>query len=152
MSLKRLRAVEILLVEDNLGDIELTQEAFLNAKIENRVHSVRDGEEALDFLYQRGEYTDAVRPDLIFLDLNMPRKNGKEVLEIIKEDRDLRDIPVVILTSSEADQDIAKAYQLRANAYVVKPGDLSQFLHVVAAMEAFWLTTVKLPPRIKKKA
>lgn len=144
--------IEILLVEDSPGDVELTQEAFLGAKIANRLHVVRDGDEALEFLYQRGRHESAVRPDLILLDLNMPRKNGKEVLAIIKADETLREIPVIVLTSSEAEMDVAKSYQLHANAYIIKPVSLQQFLQIVEAVEMFWLSVVQLPPRQKKKA
>lgn len=144
--------IEILLVEDSPGDVELTQEAFHEAKITNRLHVTRDGEEALEFLYQRGRHEHAVRPDLVLLDLNMPGKNGKEVLAIIKEDENLKEIPVIVLTSSEAEMDIAKSYQLHANAYIIKPVSLQQFLQIVEAVEMFWLSVVRLPPRQKKRA
>lgn len=140
--------IEILLVEDNPGDVELTCEAFLECKATNRIHVAEDGEEALDFLYRRGKFSDAVRPDIILLDLNMPRKDGKEVLKEIKQDSDLCDIPVVILTSSEAERDISISYKLHANSYIIKPVDLEKFLHVVKAVESFWLQIVKLPPRL----
>lgn len=120
-------AIEILLVEDNPGDIELTQEALLESDLVHRTHVVRDGEEALDFLYRRAAFTEAVQPDVILLDLNMPRKNGQEVLSVIKEDAALKDIPVLILTGSAAERDIARSYKLRANGYIVKPLDLLQF-------------------------
>ncbi len=139
--------LEILLVEDNPGDIELTEEAFREGKIVYNMHVARDGEEALDFLYQRGKFTEARRPDIILLDLNMPRKNGKEVLAIIKEDSKLHGIPIVVLSSSAAEQDIVKSYSLYANAYIVKPVDLDQFLRVVRELEDFWLSVVRLPPR-----
>lgn len=144
--------IEILLVEDNAGDIELTKDVFHDAKIHNRLHITRNGEEALDFLYQRGKHENAARPDLMLLDLNMPGMNGKEVLAIIKEDEALKDIPVIILTSSEAEMDILKSYKLHANAYIVKPLSLNQFLQIVEAVEMFWLSVVKLPPRQKKGA
>lgn len=144
--------IEILLVEDSPGDVELTQEAFHAAEIANRLHVTRDGNEALEFLWRRGCYESAVRPDLILLDLNMPGKDGKEVLAIIKEDENLKEIPVIVLTSSEAEMDIAKSYALHANAYIVKPVSLNQFLHVVEAVEMFWLSVVKLPTRQKKRA
>jgi len=139
--------IEILLVEDNAGDIELTQDAFHDAKIINHVHVARDGDKALDFLYRRAGFKDAVRPDIILLDLNIPRKSGQEVLAIIKQDETLKEIPVVILTSSAAEQDIVKSYNLHANAYIVKPVDLTQFLRVVESVEEFWLSVVKLPTR-----
>lgn len=143
--------IEILLVEDNMGDIELTQEAFQEMKICNQLHIARDGEEALDFLYRRGNYGDAVRPDIILMDLNMPKKNGKEVLEAIKQDEILKDIPVVMLTSSDAERDIVKSYQLHANAYVVKPVDFQQFMYVMQTVENFWLGVVKLPSKTGRK-
>lgn len=143
--------IEILLIEDNAGDIELTQEAFQEAKIPNRIHVVRDGDEALEFLYRKGKYEDAVRPDIMLLDLNMPGKNGKEVLAIVKEDEYLKDIPIIIITSSEAEMDVAKSYALHVNAYIVKPVSLQQFLQVVEAVEMFWLSVVKLPSRHKRK-
>ena len=151
LAYKNPQPIEILLVEDNQGDVELTQNAFHNAKIANRLHVARDGEDALDFLFQRGKYEQAIRPDVVLLDLNMPGMSGKDVLAIIKEDEAIKDIPVVILTSSDAEQDIVKSYKLHANAYIVKPVDLLQFLHVVEAVEMFWLTVVKLPPKQKKK-
>ncbi len=144
------RTMEVLLVEDNPGDIELTLEAFQDTKILNHINVVRDGEEALEFLYQRGSYRNAVRPDIILLDLNMPRKGGKEVLAIIKEDETLKDIPVIILTSSEAEQDVITSYKLHANAYIAKPMDFSQFQHVMEVLKSFWLSVVKLPPEQKK--
>jgi CheY-like chemotaxis protein len=142
--------VEILLVEDSPGDVELTQEAFQGTKIANRLHVVCDGDEALEFLYQRGRHENVVRPDLVLLDLNMPGKNGKEVLAIIKQDDRLKDIPVIILTSSEAETDIARSYALYANAYLVKPMNLEEFFQVAEAV-MFWLSVVKLPPRHKKR-
>lgn len=149
---KNPQPIDILLVEDNPGDVELTQEAFHEANIATRMHVARDGDEALDFLYRRGAHAEAVRPDIILLDLNMPGKNGKEVLEIIKQDYALKDIPVIVLTSSEADMDVAKSYSLHANAYIVKPLNLTQFVQVVQAVEMFWLSVVKLPPKQKRKA
>lgn len=144
--------VEILLVEDNIGDVELTQEAFIKAKIANNLRVVGNGDEALEFLYQRGKYEGSVRPDLILLDINMPGKNGKEVLAVIKDEDVLKEIPVIVLTSSEAEMDVAKSYELHANAYIVKPMNLAQFLHIVEAVDTFWLSVVRLPPRQKKKA
>ena len=137
--------VEILLVEDNPGDVRLTQEAFKEGKLANRLHAVHDGEAALAFLRREGPYREAVRPDLILLDLNLPRKDGREVLATIKADELLRRIPVVILTTSKAEQDILRAYDLHANCYITKPVDLEQFLLVVRAIEDFWLMVVKLP-------
>ena len=139
------RPVEILLVEDNPGDVRLTLEAFKEGKLRNRLQVVRDGEEALASLRRQGPYAQAVRPDLILLDLNLPKRDGREVLAEIKADADLRRIPVVVLTTSKAEQDILKAYDLHANCYITKPVDLEQFLRVVRAIEEFWLEVVKLP-------
>lgn len=138
--------VEILMVEDNPGDVRLTQEALKEGKMRNKMHVVEDGVEALAFLRREGQYADAPRPDLILLDLNLPRRNGREVLAEIKEDPDLRRIPVVILTISQAEEDIFKTYDLHANCYITKPVDLDQFIKVVKSIEDFWLTIVKLPP------
>ena len=140
------RPVEILLVEDNPGDVRLTREALREGKVRNNLHVAADGVEALHFLRKEGRFADAVRPDLILLDLNLPKKDGREVLEDIKSDPDLRYIPVVVLTSSQAEQDILRAYDLHANCYVTKPVDLEQFIHVVRSIEDFWFTIVKLPP------
>jgi CheY-like chemotaxis protein len=140
-------AIEILLVEDNPGDVELTREALDEAKVRNNLRVARDGVEALAFLRREGEHAGAERPDLILLDLNLPRKDGRAVLAEIKADPDLRHIPVVILTSSQAEQDIVRAYDLHANCYVTKPVDLDQFIHIVRSIEQFWFTVVKLPPR-----
>jgi two-component system, chemotaxis family, response regulator Rcp1 len=140
------RPVEILLVEDNPGDVRLTREALKEGKVRNNLYVAPDGVEALRFLKREGEHADAVRPDLILLDLNLPRKDGREVLEEIKQDAVLRSIPVVILTSSQAEQDICRAYALHANCYVTKPVDLDQFITVVKSIETFWFTIVKLPP------
>ena len=139
------RPVEILLVEDSPGDVRLTKEALKEGKILNHLHVVGDGVEALAFLRQEGSYAGAPRPDLILLDLNLPRKDGREVLESIKEDPDLRRIPVVILTTSSAERDVLQSYDLHANCYVTKPVDLEQFISVVRSVEDFWLTVVKLP-------
>lgn len=137
--------IEILLVEDNPGDVRLTREALREARVRNRLHVAADGVEALAFLRRIGRYTDAARPDLVLLDLNLPRKNGREVLEEIKGDAALSQIPVVILTTSQAEQDIMESYRLRANAYVAKPVDLDQFMKVVRSIEQFWLEIVRLP-------
>lgn len=137
--------VEILLVEDNPGDVRLTRETFKDSKLANRLHVVGNGEEALTFLRHAGQYTDAIRPDLIVLDLNLPKKDGRELLAEIKTDADLRRIPVVVLTTSKAEQDILKAYDLHANCYITKPIDLDQFITVVKSIENFWLQIVKLP-------
>lgn len=139
------RAVEILLVEDNPGDVRLTREALKEGKIRNHLHVAADGVEALAFLRREGVHADAPRPDIILLDLNLPRKNGREVLEEIKEDPQLRQVPVVVLTTSEAEQDIVRAYTLHANCYISKPVDLEQFITVIRSIEDFWLTVVKLP-------
>jgi CheY-like chemotaxis protein len=137
--------IEILLIEDNPGDARLTREALKAGKIHTRLSLVTDGEEALLYLRRQGQYAAAPRPDLILLDLNLPRKDGREVLAEIKSDDDLHRIPVVVLTSSAAEEDILKSYDLRANCYVCKPVDLDQFLKVVQSIEEFWLTIVKLP-------
>ena len=138
--------VELLLVEDNPGDVELTREALAEARVRNRLAVVSDGVEALRFLRREGPHAGSPRPDLILLDLNLPRMDGREVLAAIKRDPALRRIPVVVLTTSEAERDILEAYQLHANAYIVKPVDLDQFLGVVRSIESFWLAVVKLPP------
>ena len=140
------RPVEILLVEDNPGDVRLTREALHEGKVRNNLNVAPDGVEALAFLRKQGAYAGAVRPDLILLDLNLPKKDGREVLEEIKADPALRNIPVVVLTSSQAEQDIVRAYDLHANCYVTKPVDLDQFIRVVQTIEDFWFTIVKLPP------
>ena len=137
--------VEILLVEDSPADVRLTIEALRDAKVRNNLHVAADGEEALAFLRREGQHADAIRPDLILLDLNLPKKDGREVLEEVKADPQLRRIPVVILTTSEAEQDILRSYDLHANCYITKPVDLDQFITVVRTIEDFWLTIVKLP-------
>ncbi len=139
------RAIEILLVEDNPGDARLTMEALKEAKVRNHLTLLGDGAAALAFLHQTGPYTKAPRPDLILLDLNLPRKDGREVLAEIKADESLRRIPVVVLTTSQAEEDILRAYNLNANCYVTKPMGLDQFLKVVKSIEEFWLEIVKLP-------
>lgn len=141
--------IEILLVEDNPGDVRLTEEALKEGKVKNNLNVVEDGIEALTFLKRVDEYADAPIPDLILLDLNLPGKNGKEVLEEIKNDPDLKWIPVVILTTSEEEKDIIKTYSLHANCYIAKPVDLEQFIKVVKSIEDFWLTIVKLPNAVK---
>jgi two-component system, chemotaxis family, response regulator Rcp1 len=141
------RPIQILMVEDNPDDIELTVEALKDARVANHLTVVQDGEEALSYLRCRGKYAQAVRPDLILLDLNMPRKNGRDVLREIKNDPKLKRIPVVILTTSQAEDDILHTYDLHANCYITKPVDFNQFLKVVRSIEDFWLTVVKLPPR-----
>jgi two-component system, chemotaxis family, response regulator Rcp1 len=141
------RPVEILLVEDNPGDVRLTVEALKEARVTNRLSVVTDGEEALAFLRRQGPHADAPRPDLILLDLNLPRKDGREVLAEIKDDDDLRRIPVIVLTTSSADKDVLKTYDLYANCYITKPVDFMQFLAVMKAIEGFWFTIVKLPPQ-----
>lgn len=139
--------INILMVEDNPYDVRLTVEAFKDAKVYNNLSVAPDGEEALRFLRREGEHAVAARPDLILLDLNLPKKCGREVLEEIKKDADLRRIPVVVLTTSENEKDILRAYELHVNAYITKPVDLDQFMKIVKAVEGFWLTVVKLPPR-----
>lgn len=140
------RPIEILMVEDNPGDVRLTREALKDGKVLNALHVVEDGVAALDFLFKRAPYENAVRPDLVLLDLNLPKLDGRQVLAAIKSDPDLKVIPVVVLTTSEAEEDILSAYQLAANCYVTKPVDLHQFNRIVQAIEGFWLTIVKLPP------
>ena len=140
------RPIEILMVEDNPGDVRLAREALRDGKVRNTLHAVEDGDLALDFLHRRGAYSGAPRPDLILLDLKLPGKGGLELLAEIKADASLRRIPVVILTSSQAEQDIARGYDLHANAYVSKPVGLDEFLEAVKAIEGFWLEIVKLPP------
>lgn len=140
------RAVEILLVEDNEGDVRLTREALREGHLHNRLHVVEDGERALDFLFRRGEFDQAPRPDLILLDLNLPRRDGREVLAQIKGDASLKRIPVVVLTTSRAEEDLLRSYDLHANCYITKPVDFDQFIQVVKTIENFWFTIVVLPP------
>ncbi|MBD1894188.1 response regulator [Coleofasciculus sp. FACHB-712] len=140
------RPVEILLVEDNEGDIRLTQEAFRDSQVGNHLNVVRDGVEAIAFLKREEKYANAVRPDIILLDLNLPKRNGIEVLTEIKQDDQLKRIPVIVLTSSQAEPDILSSYDLHANCFISKPIDLDRFLRVVQSIEDFWLTIVKLPP------
>ncbi|MDX2919479.1 MULTISPECIES: response regulator [Streptomyces] len=139
--------IEVLLVEDDPGDELMTREAFEDNKIRNTLHVVRDGQEALDFLYRRGEYADAPRPDLVLLDLNLPKYDGRQVLEQIKGDPELSLIPVVVLTTSSAEEDILRSYKLHANAYVTKPVDLDQFIAAVRQIDEFFVTVVRLPGR-----
>lgn len=140
------KPIEILLVEDNPGDVRLTMEALKEAKVRNKLYVVTDGVAALAFLRGEGEYTDAPHPDLILLDLNLPKKDGHEVLAEIKQDSALKRIPVVVLTVSRTEEDILRSYDLHANCYITKPVDLDQFLKVVESIEDFWLTIVRLPP------
>jgi len=137
-------AIEILLIEDNPGDVILTEEALLESKVLNRLSVAEDGVEAMQMLRREGSYVGHPRPDLILLDLNLPRMDGREVLAAIKTDPDLRRIPVVILTTSQAERDVAEAYDRHANCYIVKPVDLDQFIHVVRTIEGFWLSVVKM--------
>lgn len=139
------KIVEILLVEDNPGDVDLAREALADSKISNTLSVVSDGVEAMAFLRREGAHAEARRPDLILLDLNLPRKDGREVLAELKGDPGLRRIPVVVFTSSQAEEDILRSYDLHANCYITKPMDLKQFIRVITAIEDFWLTIVKLP-------
>ncbi len=141
------QSVDILLVEDNPGDVRLIQEALQDGKLLNRVATVTDGQKALAYLRKEGSYAQATRPDLILLDLNIPRKDGREVLAEIKADPHLRSIPVVIVTSSQAEEDILRSYNTHANCYVTKPVDLEKFVAVVRAIEEFWVSIVRLPPK-----
>jgi CheY-like chemotaxis protein len=143
--LERARPIEILLVDDNPGDVQLTTRAFQDANVHNTLHVARDGVEAMAFLRREGHYADAPRPDLVLLDLNLPKKDGREVLEEIKASEDLTRIPLVILTASEAEEDIVRTYGLHASCYVTKPVDLDRFISVVRSLETFWLTIVELP-------
>ena len=145
MNAEHTKPIEILLVEDNPGDVRLTRESLYDAKVHNNMVVARDGLEAMACLRNEGKYTNATRPDLILLDLNLPRMNGFEVLDAIKEDPNLKRIPVVVLTTSQAEQDIISSYDLHANAYVTKPVDLEQFIRVIKSIEDFWLEIVKLP-------
>ncbi len=139
------RPVEILLVEDNEPDVRLTPEALKEGKVRNNLTVARDGVEAMEFLRREGKHQNAVRPDLILLDLNLPRKDGREVLADIKDTEDLKRIPVVVLTTSKAEEDIVRTYNLHANCYITKPVDLEQFIQVVKSIDDFWLTVVRLP-------
>ena len=141
------RQIEILLVEDNPGDARLTQEAMRAAKMTNVLHVVEDGEQAMEFLRRRSRFKDAPRPDLILLDLNLPKKDGRSVLAEVKTDPDLRRIPVVVLTTSRSEEDVMQAYDMHANAYVTKPVNLEKFMRIVALIDEFWLKVVTLPGR-----
>ena len=143
--LSDMRPIEILLVEDNPGDVRLTQEALGEAKVRNNLAVARDGVEALSYLRREAPFEDAARPDLVLLDLNLPRKDGREVLAEIKADPELRRLPVVVLTTSSAEKDVLESYNLYANCYITKPVDLDQFVSIVSSIEDFWLTIVKLP-------
>jgi CheY-like chemotaxis protein len=145
--MENLTVVDVLLVEDDPGDVVLIKEAFEYNKVHNSLHVVSDGVEALDFLYRRDGHEGAPRPDLVLLDLNLPRKDGREVLAEVKADRDLRTIPIVVLTTSEAEEDIVRSYDLHANAYVTKPVDFDRFIEVVRLIDDFFVTVVKLPSR-----
>ncbi len=145
---KAVKAIEILLVEDNQADVRLTIKAFEIGKLRNKLSAVEDGEQAIAFLRREGSYNDATRPDLILLDLNMPNMDGREVLAEIKNDPDLLTIPVIVLTTSEAEQDILQSYQLHANSYITKPVTMERFIEVISsAVEDYWINIVKLPPR-----
>ena len=139
------RPIDILLVEDNPGDVRLTVEGLKESKVRNNLHVARDGVEAMEFLHREGQHTSAVRPDLILLDLNLPRMDGREVLAEIKSDPTLKTIPVVVLTTSRAEHDVLRSYELQANCYITKPVDLEQFITVVKSIEDFWFTIVTLP-------
>ena len=144
---KEFRQIEILLIEDNPGDARLTQEAMRAAKMTNVLHVVEDGEQAMEFLRRRSRFKDAPRPDLILLDLNLPKKDGRSVLAEVKTDPDLRRIPVVVLTTSRSEEDVLQAYDMHANAYVTKPVNLEKFMRIVALIDEFWLNVVTLPGR-----
>ena len=139
------RSIEILLVEDNPGDARLTLEAFKEGRVLNNITVIRDGVEALEYLRRQGKYADAPVPDLVLLDLNLPKKDGRQVLEEIKTDDKLKRMPVIVLSTSASQEDVARSYGAHANCYITKPVDLDQFLHVVQSIESFWLSLVKLP-------
>jgi len=143
------KPVEILLVEDNAGDVGLIEEVFEEAKIRNNIHVAEDGEEAISFLHGKGKFSGSPRPDIIILDLNLPKKDGREVLREIKADENLHNIPVIVLTTSNAEKDILKSYDLHANAYVTKPLDFNQFMKVIESIENFWLEIIRLPKLIE---
>ena len=146
MNLENARPIEILLVEDDPGDVVIAQEALEQSKLVNNLHVASNGDEALAFLRREGDYADSPKPDLVLLDLNLPRRDGREVLAEVKSDPDLRRIPVVILTTSQAEEDIVRSYDLHANAYVTKPVDFAQFVNVVRQVDEFFFTVVRLPP------
>jgi chemotaxis family two-component system response regulator Rcp1 len=148
MNVSESKPIEILLVEDSPSDATLTIEALKAGKIANQLTHVEDGVEAMDFLMQRGKYAGAERPDLIMLDLNLPRKDGREVLAEIKTDENLKVIPIIVLTTSRSDEDILKSYRLNANCYITKPVDFTHFINVVKSIEDFWLTVVTLPVKL----
>ena len=141
--------IEILLVEDNPGDERLTREALKEGKVYHKLHWAKDGVEAMEFLHRRGKYRDAPRPDIILLDLNLPKKDGREVLQEIKDDPDLRHIPVIVLTTSQAEEDVLRSYQLHANAYVTKPVDFEGFIEAIKQIDHFFVSVVQLPTRRK---
>ena len=141
------RQIDVLLVEDDPGDVLMTREAFEDYKVQNQLHVVNDGTEAMAFLRREGDYADVPRPDLVLLDLNLPRMDGREVLQAIKSDPDLASIPVVVLTTSEAEEDVLRSYSLHANAYVTKPVDFDRFIQVVRQIDDFFVTVVRLPTR-----
>lgn len=142
------KVIDILLVEDNPGDARLTQEAFRDSKVANNLHVVSDGALAMEFLRREGAFKNAPRPDIVLLDLNLPKKDGRQVLAEMKSDPDLKSIPTVVLTTSEAEQDIIQSYKLHANCYLTKPVDLEKFLKIIRCIEDFWLSFVKLPGKI----
>ncbi len=144
---RNVESIDILLVEDNPGDVRLTREALKDAKVLNDVHVVQDGVEAMQFLHREGKFANVPTPDMILLDLNLPRKDGREVLAEVKADPKLKRIPVVILTTSKADEDILRTYNLHANAYITKPVDLNRFIEIIHTLEEFWFSIVKLPPK-----
>jgi CheY-like chemotaxis protein len=144
---EQVQVIDVLLVEDDPGDVLLIEEAFADNKVHNRLHVVSDGVEALAYLRRQGQYADAAQPDLVLLDLNLPRKDGREVLAEVKADEQLRHIPIVVLTTSKAEEDVLRSYKLHANAYVTKPVDFERFIEVVRQIDEFFVTVVKLPPR-----
>lgn len=143
--MEEVEMIDILLVEDNPGDVRLTQEAFKDGKLRNNLHVAMDGEAAMDFLHRRGQFADAPQPDLILLDLNLPRMNGREVLAAIKQDEALKRIPVVVLTTSQDEADVTESYRQFASSYIVKPVSMEKFIKVVASFKQYWLSVVKLP-------
>lgn len=146
MTKQKYKMIEILLIEDNPGDVRLTKEALKECKIANKLHVALDGIEAINFLSKKGKFNNSPRPDVILLDLNLPKKDGREVLAEIKQDKDLRRIPVVVLTTSKSEEDIIKTYNLHANCYISKPIGMEQFIKVVKSIGDFWFSIVKLPP------